>query len=63
MRWIGFLLILLGVFGNNFVYLQDLMFGQGYISLDGWRAYTGILVSLVIILVGCLLMLRRPGRG
>jgi len=50
---LGVSLILLGVAANNFVYLQDLLFGQYYISLDSWRAYGGIAASILIILVGC----------
>ena len=52
-RVLGVLLILLGVAANNFVYLQDLMFGQLVISLDSWRAYGGIAASILIILAGC----------
>jgi hypothetical protein len=53
------ILIVVGVLGNNFVYLQDLWFGQGAISLDSWRAYGGILVSVGLVAVG-LIMLMRP---
>jgi hypothetical protein len=55
---IGVLLIVLGVIANNVVYLQDLWLGQGHISLDGWRAYAGVLVSIAIILVGTVLLAR-----
>jgi hypothetical protein len=55
---VGVLLIVLGVIANNVVYLQDLWLGQEQISLDGWRAYAGLLVSLVIILVGTVLLAR-----
>ena len=61
MKAIGMLLIILGVLANNVVYLQDLWLGQGYISLDGWRAYGGLLVSIVIIIIGMVLLARsRP---
>jgi hypothetical protein len=30
----GTILIVVGVLANNFIYLQDLWFGQGTISLD-----------------------------
>jgi hypothetical protein len=57
----GLLLIALGVIANNLIYLQDLWLGQGYMSLDGWRAYAGLLVSIAIILVGAVLVARaRP---
>ena len=49
---------MLGVIANNLIYLQDLWLGQGYISLDGWRAYAGLLVSIAIILVGTILVAR-----
>jgi hypothetical protein len=54
----GLLLIVLGVVANNVVYLQDLWLGQGQITLDGWRAYSGLLVSFVIIVVGMVLLVR-----
>jgi hypothetical protein len=57
-RWWGLLLIVLGVVANNVVYLQDLWLGQGHISLDGWRSYGGLLISLGLILVGMVLLAR-----
>jgi hypothetical protein len=57
---IGFLLILIGAAGNNLVYLQDLWLGQGCMSLDSFRAYAGILVTLALILAGALLLWRQP---
>jgi uncharacterized membrane protein YcjF (UPF0283 family) len=57
-RSLGLLLIVLGVVANNVVYLQDLWLGQGHISLDGWRSYAGVLVSLVIIVAGIVLLAR-----
>jgi hypothetical protein len=59
-RAAGFLLILIGVAGNNLVYLQDLWLGQSCMSLDSARAYGAILVSIALILAGALLMWRRP---
>jgi protein-S-isoprenylcysteine O-methyltransferase Ste14 len=55
---VGVLLIILGVIANNVVYLQDLWLGQGYMSLDGWPSYAGLLVSIVIILLGTVLLAR-----
>jgi hypothetical protein len=55
---VGVLLIVLGVIANNVVYLQDLWLGQGQISLDGWRAYAGLVVSIAVILVGMVLLAR-----
>jgi hypothetical protein len=60
-KLLGLLLIVLGVVANNVVYLQDLWLGQGYISLDGWPAYGGLLVSLAIIVVGMVLLARSKG--
>jgi hypothetical protein len=57
-KWLGLLLIVLGVVANNVVYLQDLWLGQAQISLDGWRSYAGLLVSLGIIVVGMALVAR-----
>ena len=56
------ILIIVGVAANNFVYLQDLLFGQGSISLDSWKAYTAILVSLGIVLLGLILFLRAAAK-
>jgi hypothetical protein len=55
-KQLGLLLIVLGVIANNLIYLQDLWLGQGYMSLDGWRAYAGLLVSIAIIFVGTVLV-------
>jgi hypothetical protein len=55
---LGLLLIVLGVIANNLVYLQDLWLGQDRMSLDGWRAYAGLLVSIAIILIGAVLLAR-----
>jgi hypothetical protein len=54
----GLLLIVVGVVANNLVYLQDLWLGQGYMSLDGWRAYAALLVSIAIIFMGTILVAR-----
>ena len=60
---VGVLLIVLGVIANNVVYLQDLWLGQEQITLDGWRAYAGLLVSIAIILVGTVLLARPRAAG
>jgi hypothetical protein len=60
---VGVLLIVLGVIANNVVYLQDLWLGQGQISLDGWRAYAGLVVSIAVILVGMVLLARPRTAG
>ena len=57
-KQLGLLLIVVGVVANNLIYLQDLWLGQGYMSLDGWRAYAGLLVSIAIILVGLVMVAR-----
>jgi hypothetical protein len=60
-KWLGLVLIVLGVIGNNVVYLQDLWLGQGYISLDGAAAYGGLAVSFAVIVVGLGMVARaRP---
>lgn len=60
---IGLVLIILGVLANNVVYLQDLWLGQDAITLDGWRAYGGLLVSFVIIVIGMVLLARSRPAG
>ena len=52
------ILIVVGVLANNFVYLQDLWFGQGSITLDSWRAYGGIAVSVGLVVIGLVLAMR-----
>ena len=52
------ILIVVGVLANNFVYLQDLWFGQGAITLDSWRAYGGIGLSLGLVVIGLVLARR-----
>lgn len=58
MKATGVLLIILGVLANNVVYMQDLWLGQDSITLDGWRAYGGLLVSIAIIIIGIVLLAR-----
>ena len=57
-KGLGLLLIVLGVLANNGVYLQDLWLGQEHISLDGWRAYAGLLASIAVIIIGMMLLAR-----
>jgi hypothetical protein len=62
-RILGLIFVFIGVVGNNIVYLQDLLLGQGHISLDGWLAYSGIIVSVGFVIVGCILMLWRQNEA
>jgi hypothetical protein len=50
--------IVVGVLANNIVYLQDIWFGQGSISLDSWRAYGGIAFSVGLVVIGLVLASR-----
>ena len=50
--------IVVGVLANNIIYLQDLWFGQGSISLDSWRAYGGIALSVGLVVIGLVLASR-----
>ena len=59
-RMIGFLLVLVGVAANNVVYLQDVWLGQGCMSLDSARAYAGVVISIGLVILGAVLMFRRP---
>ena len=59
---IGILLVVIGLIANNVVYLQDLWFGQGSITLDSARAYGGILISIAVVLLGAFLMLSARTR-
>ncbi len=58
---VGWLLILVGVAGNNLSYLHDVIVDEngGMIYL-GWRAVAGIILSLMMIGVGAWLAVRRP---
>ena len=60
-RGLALIIIIFGVLANNIIYLQDLWFGQAVISLDSWKAYLGIIVSLAIIAVGLFLVFRDDG--
>ena len=60
-RGLALIIIIVGVLANNFVYLQDLWFGQTVISLDSWKAYVAIIISLAIIAVGLVLVARADG--
>lgn len=58
-KTLGIVLIVIGVVLNNIVYLQDLWFGQGVISLDGPRAIIGLVVSIIIIIVGLAVLYKK----
>ncbi len=60
-RGLALIIIVVGVLANNFVYLQDLWFGQAVMSLDSWKAYVAIIISLAIIAVGLVLVARADG--
>ncbi len=60
-RGLALIIIIVGVLANNFVYLQDLWFGQAVISLDSWKAYVAIIISLAIIAVGLYMVIRTDG--
>ncbi len=60
-RGLALIIIVVGVLANNFVYVQDLWFGQSVISLDSWKAYVAIIISLAIIAVGLVLVARADG--
>ncbi len=60
-RGLALIIIIVGVLANNFVYLQDLWFGQAVISLDSWKAYVAIIISLAIIAVGLYMVIRGDG--
>ncbi len=49
--WLGYALVILGVLFNNLVYLQDLWLGQDNITLDSWKAITGILVGIGLVMI------------
>ena len=60
-RGLALIIIVVGVLANNFVYLQDLWFGQAVISLDSWKAHVAIIISLAIIAVGLYMVIRGDG--
>ena len=62
-RGVALLIIVVGVIANNVIYLQDLWFGQSAMTLDSWRAYLAIFVSLAIIAVGLIWVIRADGAG
>ncbi len=59
--WLGYALVILGVAFNNLVYLQDLWLGQDSITLDSWKAITGILVGIGLVVFGLVMIARSAG--
>ncbi len=59
--WLGYALVILGVAFNNLVYLQDLWLGQDSITLDSWKAITGILVGIAIVGIGLVMIAKSAG--
>ena len=59
--WLGYALVILGVAFNNLVYLQDLWLGQDSITLDSWKAITGILVGIGLVVIGLVMIARSAG--
>ncbi len=60
-RGVALIIIVIGVVANNVIYLQDLWFGQAAMTLDSWRAYLALIVSLAIIAVGLYMVTRADG--
>ncbi len=58
---LGYALVILGVIFNNLVYLQDLWLGQDSITLDSWKAITGILAGIAMVGIGLVLISRAAG--
>ena len=58
---LGYALVILGVLFNNLVYLQDLWLGQDSITLDSWKAITGILVGIGLVVIGLVMIARSAG--
>lgn len=61
-KFLGLLLIVIGVIANNYVYLHDLVSGKDIIFL-GIYSYIAIIVSLVVIAVGLLVAVRAKHGG
>ena len=49
---LGMGVVILGVVLNNAAYLQDLWLGQSAMTLDSWRSFAAILVTIGIVVVG-----------
>ena len=63
-KTLGIWLVVIGVLANNYVYLHDLVTGEndGMIEL-GWKAWTGIAVTLVAAAIGLSIVARSPDRA
>lgn len=58
-KTLGIILVIIGLALNNIVYLQDLWTGQSAITLDGPRAFIALIVSILIVLAGLVVLVRR----
>ena len=60
-KTLGVWLAVIGVLANNYVYLHDLVTGvnDGMIEL-GWKAWTGIAVTLLVAAIGLAIAARSP---
>ncbi len=61
-KFLGLLLIVIGVVANNYVYLHDLAKGEGIIFL-GIYSWIGILVSLLVVAAGLLIAVRAKRKA
>ena len=61
-KFLGLLLIVIGVIGNNYVYLHDLAKGEDVIFV-GIYSTIGIIVSLLVIAAGLLIAVRAKPKA
>jgi hypothetical protein len=59
-KW-GIVLVIIGVLANNYVYLHDLIFGQGVTQL-GPKSIPALIVTVVVIIVGLYLLIKDRGK-
>ena len=55
-KW-GVVLVIIGVLANNYVYLHDLIFGEGVTQL-GPKSIPALIVTVIVIFVGLYILTR-----
>ena len=61
-RMAGYALIAVGVLFNNYVYLHDIIFGEGVTQL-GPKSIPSIIITVIVIFIGLYLLTRPAEKG
>jgi len=67
---LGLILIILGVLGNNYIYLHDLVLSKHEAVIEeemknvvslGLKSYSAIVFTLIVIVIGVVFLIRESG--